>query len=132
MSKHGEIVLARHAAGAIDRAAELNALVAGAWSELLADEADAQRVASEWAVTVGDLRRVPSPIVARVSASGLTGAEILIAFTDAFLIGAAVEVGKRSGAASAKVASDAAKQTWRILRRRVMKIAPDALGPEAE
>jgi len=106
-------------------AGEINALIAKAWSAALSDPAEKQEIAGLLEVKPTDLNPQQPPFRAKMTGSGLTGGEVLIAFAAGFAIGFAKDMGSAAGKALAKKL----RELWtRYLSNRVNAPGTDALG----
>jgi hypothetical protein len=119
-------VLVRYDAGKVDRAEDLNDLIGSVWADAVNDPNDQAQIAAILGLAADRLRDAPSPVGAKISKSGLTGAEVEIAFVSGFVLA----IAKDTGSASGEISLKAVRKVWGVLQRRLLSREPEALGSE--
>jgi hypothetical protein len=131
MSDENEIIVGRYEAGTVDQPKELDELIERVWIEAVEDQQESARIAAILGIPATRLRSVPTPVRTKIAKAGLTGAEVEIALVGAFVIAVAKEIGKVAGQTAGRFTVEEAKKLWVILRRRLRKSEPEALGEES-
>jgi hypothetical protein len=91
---------------------QVNASISKAWKEILKDPEKRSAIAKELGANPESLNPDVPPYQAQINGSGLTGAEVLIAFGAAFVLGWAKGAGEEAGKETGKASVKGIKNLW--------------------
>jgi hypothetical protein len=131
MDKEEDDTIALLQAGSTDPE-KLDDLIDKAWSDAIANSEDRAKIGAILGLTEQEVKKAPPPFRVKVGKAGLTGAELIIIFATAFAVAYVKQLGTEGGTVAAKVTVRQAKEVWRLLKERMLRSEPEALGSEVD